>query len=300
MSGFLLLKMQEKELKVLVRLGAKKFLSVNELYKCRVIYKYGRPVASMYKNPDAKVVEHELREQLRALDLSEYKDWLRDTPGFDVYIQFILKRNITKLDSSNLVKNFEDIWTRFVKEDLGIENYDDSKHIKLTVVKSLIPKASSEYACLSLTKSKVNTRYDLTPGPEKILVHLQPDTDRKEFEKILKKVAPRKWTLDYLPVEEETWDPEIEKTFSAQYWDHDTSVFILTSDTGQETYRRIYQALTLTGLDENRHLRIGYLPGANRGEVNRLQHLILGSSHGRAKILEITKPAEVFKDDCNS
>ena len=57
-------------------------------------------------------------------------------------------------------KNIEDIWTRFVKEDLGIERYDDNLHIEISAVKSIIPKSTSEYACLYLTESTFNMRLD--------------------------------------------------------------------------------------------------------------------------------------------
>ena len=39
-------------------------------------------------------------------------------------IQFIFKKNITNSDTSNYLKNLEDIWTRFVKEDVAKKLFD--------------------------------------------------------------------------------------------------------------------------------------------------------------------------------
>lgn len=158
-----------KELNVLITLKSK-FVSVNALYNARVIYKAGKPIAAIYKNPEANRVESEVRCQLFAVDFSDYLDWLRTTKQFELHLKFILKKNASHKDSSNLIKNLEDIWTRFVVNDLGISEYDDSMHIKVTAEKSIIPGASSEYAILTLRESKANIRYDIDPKPEKVWV----------------------------------------------------------------------------------------------------------------------------------
>ena len=90
----------KKEIKVVVQIK-KRFVSVNSLYKARIMYVGGRPVPSTYKNPRAVEIEREIRDQLRAIDFSDYLEWLRTTPGFKLHIQFIFKKNITNSDTSN-------------------------------------------------------------------------------------------------------------------------------------------------------------------------------------------------------
>jgi hypothetical protein len=157
-----------KEIKILLTLKSK-FVSVNSLYNCRLSYVAGKPKAVMYKNPEAIKVESEIKEQLRAVDFSDYIDWLKSNKQYELNLKFILKKNVTHKDASNLIKSLEDIWTRFVKDDLGVD-YDDSMHVKVTSEKSYIPNASNEYALLVLRESHANIRYDIEPKPEKIWI----------------------------------------------------------------------------------------------------------------------------------
>lgn len=157
-----------KEIKILLTLKSK-FVSVNSLYNCKLSYVAGRPRAVMYKNPEAVRVENEIKEQLRAVDFSDYIDWLKNNKQYELNLKFILKKNVTHKDASNLIKSLEDIWTRFVRDDLGVD-YDDSMHVKVTSEKSYIPNASNEYALLVLRESRVNIRYDIEPKPEKIWI----------------------------------------------------------------------------------------------------------------------------------
>ena len=174
-----------EELKIVVQIN-QRFVSVNALYKARVMTVKGKPVAAVYKNPKANEIEREIREQLREVDFSQYKDWLKNTPGFKLHIQFIFKKNVTRSDTSNYLKSLEDIWTRFVKYDLGIDNYDDSKHVEISAVKSIIPKSKHEYALIYLTESKFNVRFDQIDKPEKFWVGSELDEYKKEIKKELK------------------------------------------------------------------------------------------------------------------
>ena len=158
-----------KKIQLLITLKSK-FISVNSLYNCRVQYFGGRPRAVMYKNPEANRVEAEIRDQLLAVDFSDYLEWLRNTEHFELNLKFIFKKNASHRDASNAIKSLEDIWTRFVINDLGIDNYDDSKHIRVTSEKALIPGAENEYAILVIKESKLNLRYDILPKPEKIWI----------------------------------------------------------------------------------------------------------------------------------
>lgn len=199
-----------KEIKILITLRSK-FVSVNSLYNARVQYKMGKPIAVIYKNPDANRVESEVRNQLLAVDFSEYIDWLKSTKQFDLNLKFILKKNASHKDSSNLIKNIEDIWTRFVVNDLGISEYDDSMHVKVVAEKSLIPGADHEYCILILKEHKGNIRYDIEPQPEKIWIS--------------------GWTKDeitaFLPPLPKRLKKKEHYLFSADYEEADTKIHIL-------------------------------------------------------------------------
>lgn len=203
-----------KEIRILITLQSK-FVSVNDLYRAKISYFAGHPRAVVYKNPKAVQVESEVRCQLLAVDFNEYLGWLKTTDQFELDLKFILKKNGTHRDSSNMIKALEDIWTRFVRDDLGVSNYDDSMHIKVTASKSVIPGASSEYAVLTLRESRANIRYDIEPKPIKIWVS--------------------GWSLDqitaFLPplpkrlLKKETYQ------VAAEYDKADTKVYILQPDT---------------------------------------------------------------------
>ena len=163
----------KKEIKIVVKIK-EKFISVNNLYRPRLTYVNGRPKAITYKNPDAKRVETLVRDQLRAIDFTEYLDFLKNTKQFSLLIQFIFKNNVSRKDSSNYLKNLEDIWTRFVRDDLGINSYDDRLHTEVHCYKSVIPGSDEEMACIQIKESNFNTRIDKIEVPEKILLRL-PD-----------------------------------------------------------------------------------------------------------------------------
>ena len=159
-----------KEIRVLLTLEGSKFVSVNAMYAARVLYAGGKTVASIYKTSEAKKVASQIRTQLFGVDFSEYLDWLRETKQFELDLKFILKRKNTRFDVSNLIKLTEDAWVRFVADDLGIEDYDDSMHVKVVAEKKIIPGADHEYAVLVLRESRANIRYDITPKPAKIWI----------------------------------------------------------------------------------------------------------------------------------
>lgn len=215
-----------KELKLLVQIK-NRFVSVNSLYKSRIIYKGGKPVPSTYKNPKAVQIEREIREQLRDVDFSDYLEWFRNTPGFKLQIQFVFKRNITNSDTSNYVKSLEDILTRFIKEDLGIENYDDSRHIEVYSVKSIIPKSKHEYACISLSESKFNMRLDKEDKPQRFFLGgtTAGSTWRDE---VIQELEKRK--LEYFNPVVPDWNDEARKKEEEEKEKCDTMLFLITPE----------------------------------------------------------------------
>lgn len=218
---------KKKELKFVLQLKGN-FISVNDLYKARVVYKYGKPVASIYKNSKAKEQEHEIREQLRALDLEEYKEWLKETKQFKIHIQFVFKKNIIKKDVENYLKAINDQIVNFFRDDLGIENYDDSKYVEVSAVKCIIPKADHEYACVSLTESEFNIRLDQIEKPERFFLggtcgnsnwreELIPELEKKGFTYFNPVVSD--WTPECIEIE------NIEKTEKCN-----THLYIITPE----------------------------------------------------------------------
>lgn len=179
----------KKDIKVTVKIKDG-FVSVNSLYGARVDFSGGRPHAKMYKNPKATVVERAVRDQLRAVDWTEYMDFLRNTKKFKLLIQLIVKSNVTRKDISNYIKNIEDIWTRFVHEDLGIETYDDRLHVEVHAYKSTIPGIEEEIACIQVCESNFNMRFDQIEAPTQALIHVSPDfKETKEFKKAFKEAG---------------------------------------------------------------------------------------------------------------
>ena len=179
--------MKKDNIKVIIKIKDG-FISVNSLYSAKVDFSRGKPHAKMYKNPKATVVERVVRDQLRAVDWSDYIDFLRTTKKFKLLIQLIVKSNVSRKDISNYIKNLEDIWTRFVREDLGISSYDDRLHVEVHAYKSTIPGIEEEIACLQVSESNFNMRFDQLEKPEQILFHFEGDStwETKEFKKEFK------------------------------------------------------------------------------------------------------------------
>lgn len=175
----------KKELSFVLTISSK-IISVNNLYKAGLKYIKGKPVPYIYKNPKAAEIEREIIEQLRAINFSEYKEWLSKTKQFDITISFIFKSNVTRRDCENQSKNIIDDVVRFVNNELGITSFDDRLFNSVHLYKSMIPKSKHEYACIKLTESKVNLRFDKIDKPEKFYIGSELDEYKKEIKKELK------------------------------------------------------------------------------------------------------------------
>ena len=175
----------KKELSFVLTISSK-IISVNNLYKAGLKYIKGKPVPYIYKNPKAAEIEREIIEQLRAIDFSEYKEWLSKTKQFDITISFIFKSNVTRRDCENQSKNIIDDVVRFINNELGITSFDDRLFNSVHLYKSMIPKSKHEYACIKLTESNVNLRFDKIDKPEKFYIGSELDEYKKEIKKILK------------------------------------------------------------------------------------------------------------------
>lgn len=195
--------MEKKEIKIMLKIKDG-FISTNALYQAKVSYSGGHPHAQVYKNPKAVRAEQIIRDQLRAIDFTEYKDWLRHTKHFKLLIQYVIKTNVRRKDSSNLIKHLEDCWTRFVHDDLGIDNYDDSKHLEVHAYKSTIPGLQEDIACIQLVESNASIRFDAIDKPETIKFQI-PSTqfECREFKKAMKELDLKyTWSDSKKPLKE--------------------------------------------------------------------------------------------------
>lgn len=159
------------ELKFFLTLN-NKLVSVNDLYKAKIGYSAGRPYPVVYKNPRAVSLSNEMRDQMRALTISaDQLNWLKTTKQFTLYLHAVFKTGVKSRDASNIVKLAEDELVKYIKNDLGIEDYDDSMHIKVISEKSVLPKATHEFLGVCLSDYVQNIRFDSVNHPEKIWIN---------------------------------------------------------------------------------------------------------------------------------
>lgn len=258
------------------------FVSVNALYGARVSFAGGRPHAQMYKNPKAAVVERIVRDQLRAIDFSEYMDFLRNTKRFKLLIQLIVKSNVTRKDISNYIKNLEDIWTRFVREDLGIETYDDRLHVEVHAYKSTVPGLKEEIACIQVCESNFNMRFDKIEKPEQILFHFdgEPTWETKEFKKSFKELG-LKYQLCMT-------DKKIK--------DHNTDVYFLNAGDPDFMEKVIDLVDFMYSHKDSGFCYVGVF-GNPKSEVIQKLNDLGGSNIKVVQILEHKDIVELFKDE---
>lgn len=176
--------MSKKPFNFLLTLKREKILSVNALYLAGLKRVGGKNIPYIYKNPKSHIIEGEIRNQLGALDWSEWLDFFRDTRYFSITISFILKSNLMRRDVQNLDKQIIDVVTKYIHDDLGISSFDDSLFLDVYFTKSIIPKSSSEYIAIQIRESKHNPRFDIIDVPENIYL---PDSGlKKGFRKYAK------------------------------------------------------------------------------------------------------------------
>lgn len=190
--------MDKKELKIVIT-TKEKIISTNSLYNAGLKYIGGRPRPYIYKSPKVSKFTQEVIEQLRAVDFSDYIEWLKTTKQFDITISFILKSNVTRRDVQNLDKLLIDIVTKYIKEELKISKFDDSLFNSVHFYKSIIPNSNHEFICISMSESKVDLRFDKVEKPDKFF--LESDINDK-FKKEIKKELKDKKLKFYSKIEE--------------------------------------------------------------------------------------------------
>lgn len=156
-----------------------KIVSINSLYGAKVGYKAGKPYPQLYRSQSAMKFEREVREQLLALHLEqdpEWIKWFKETKHFSMTVNFILRTGVNRRDVSNCDKALIDTITRFIKFDLGCDDFDDSLFSDVHFYKSTIPQGNKEYCCVQICESTHEIRFDVIPKPEKLWFYdLKPD-----------------------------------------------------------------------------------------------------------------------------
>lgn len=148
-----------------------KIVSINSLYGAKIGWIAGRPIPQLYRSASAMKFEREVREQLLALHLDqEWVQWFKETQNFSMTVNFILRSGASRRDVSNCDKALIDTITRFIKYDLGCEDFDDSLFADVHFYKSTIPNGAKEYCCVQIKESTHNIRFDLIPKPETIWI----------------------------------------------------------------------------------------------------------------------------------
>jgi Holliday junction resolvase RusA-like endonuclease len=143
-------------------LSAEKVVSVNEMYKARVVYtKSGRPVATIYKTARAKQTEDFLKQQVRALDIEKNATWITPDTCFDVCITIIMKTKfrLARVDTQNLDKQIFDAIFR------GLGVVDDSRVISLQMTKTICEDLKDEKILVRLSETQRPAHFDYIPRP---------------------------------------------------------------------------------------------------------------------------------------
>jgi Holliday junction resolvase RusA-like endonuclease len=161
--------------------------SINAVYKAKMVYKYGKPIPVLYKDSVATKITEEINEQLRQIDFQEQAPWIfKKDAVFNLTIQFIFKQSFFKRDLDNLMKVVQDAIFRYFK-------INDSRVIELHTFKSILPEASEEKICVSLSESGSEIRFDkLEELPCPDLVYTNNQDLKEDLEK-----AGYQVTMDY-------------------------------------------------------------------------------------------------------
>lgn len=217
---------ENTSIKILLTISRYKLISVNDLYKARIGYTSGgKPYPIIYKNPKAKEIGEEIRNQLLAVNFDSFIPWLRRTKKYKISYNFVLKSGISSRDVENLTKEVSDDITRFIHSDLGIDHFDDSEFIEESIVKSIIPGASNEYIYVVLKESHYNPDMTVIQKPQRIFLGGQffPNIDWKsKFKSIIDKESQ----LSYYDPSEDIWNKKVRSI--EKYEKCDTILYTLT------------------------------------------------------------------------
>lgn len=258
------------EMKILLTIP-EKLVSVNDLYKAKIAYKAGRPYPVLYKNPKSIQNGNVIMDQLRALDLKKYIPWLSKTKKYEILINFVLKTGVYRRDVSNLDKDVIDYITSFIKNDLGVEHFDDSEIFHCSFTKSICPGAKKEMICFILRESFMEERIDIIEKPSRLYLDgtISPSIPwRNEVTEMLKDNKI------------ETFNPELEIYDAELRYDEkntlcDSSLFLITpGDLSETLTQKILEEATFKTSDKFLYVGIlGDLLEYNDEELSRIKLL---------------------------
>lgn len=232
-----------------------KIVSINSLYGAKIGYKAGRPFPQLYRSQAAMRFEREVRDQLLALRLDqEWVEWFKTTKHFSMTVNFILRTGISRRDVSNCDKALIDTITRFIKFDLGCEDFDDSLFSDVHFYKSTIPQGSKEYCCVQITESTHEMRFDVIPKPERLWFW---------------KGCTKKPDLPKVPKRKKKGEIYLEEVQNKQ--DANTYMYILDSSTAltPELFFKLSEDKTNVLRRSSGFLYIGLLDLENWGDENK-------------------------------
>lgn len=257
------------ELRILLTIP-EKLVSVNDLYKAKIAYKAGRPYPVLYKNPKAVQNGNVIKDQLRALDLKKYIPWLNKTKKYEILMNFILKSGVYRRDTANLDKEIIDDITRYIKDDLGIEHFDDSEIFECSFSKSICPGAKKEMVCFILRESFVEERIDVIDKPKRVYLsgsYFPQYSWRTEVESILS------GKVECFNPESSLWDAE--KRNIERFRRCDTDLYIVTP--GELSEELLHDIITrLTSKPSSNFVYVGIhgdLSDYSPEELNRIDLL---------------------------
>lgn len=215
-----------KELKFFIT-TTEKIVSVNSMYQAGIKYIGGKPRPYIYKSKKAEKFSNEVLDQLRAVDFSDYVDWLRNTKLFSLTISFIVKSNITRRDVQNMQKLIIDLITKYIREDLGVEKFDDSLFTSVHFYKSIIPKAAKEYCCIQMIESNDKLIVDLNDKPQRFFLGgTTAGTGWRD--EIIPELKSR--GLNYFDPRVPDWTEEARKKEEEEKEKCDTMLFLITPE----------------------------------------------------------------------
>ena len=117
--------------------------------------------------------------------------------------------------------------TRFIREDLGVEEYDDKLNVEISAVKSIIPKSQCEYACITLSESNFNVRLDQIDTPHRFFLGgTTAETGWRDL--VIPELEKR--GLEYFDPRVEDWNEEARKREEEEKDKCDTMLFLITPE----------------------------------------------------------------------
>lgn len=159
-------------------LSAKKIISVNALYGAKLTYSGARPIASMYKKAEAKMMEKYIQEQVKNLDLPNNYPWVTKDTKFKFTFTVIFKSGYFMRDLDNCCKNLID----GIFRALG---YNDSHICEIHCYKTLCPEIPEEKICIEMSEFTGESRFDKVtenqPIPENIYLGISDPTCLEEI-----------------------------------------------------------------------------------------------------------------------